>query len=543
MTNSSANLLVPLQFTRKNDSRFINFPRRNTAGNLYEPPPLVLLWLARGLALAALGLAAYLVWTTTVEGSQVAGCGGEGLDCEHVLASRWSRWLGLPVSLPGVALYTLTFLGLLAIGPRTAERTQRDAWCLLVLLAVAASGAACWFVVLQVWVLHSLCLYCLATHGCGFLITGFVFWYSPLAWRRSAASNSPEPILLVREQGSCAPLVGRVFQPVRRDWTGWKTRPTHPRSLARARGRTPAWFLALLGWAGPGLLIGGQVLWSPQEPDLEVVERSGPVTSLQSPEILEQSTVAPVLISPALQPTRPIGDVAPIGAAPEPGRIIEKSTPPKSSRKVVEVSPTPPRPHREIPLLRGATSLDVYQYPIVGSPQSPYVLVKLFDYTCSYCRALHRDLEQARQHYGDQLAIVLLPVPMNPRCNPFVKVEQASHQKACEYAHLALAVWRAKPTAFETFHRWLMESVEVPSLEAARNQAAELLGANSMDQALLDPELDRQLEENCRLYALAGKGTIPKLIYNKKVISGRPASARQLFGLLEKVLGIPPLVR
>jgi hypothetical protein len=46
--------------------------------------------------------------------------------------------------------------------------------------------------------------------------------------------------------------------------------------------------------------------------------------------------------------------------------------------------------------------------PVIGSPQARHVLISLFDYTRSHCRAAHAITETTR--VGNQLAIVSLPV-------------------------------------------------------------------------------------------------------------------------------------
>jgi protein-disulfide isomerase len=198
---------------------------------------------------------------------------------------------------------------------------------------------------------------------------------------------------------------------------------------------------------------------------------------------------------------------------------------------------------RQLALVNGSAHLDVEEHPRLGPAQAPHVVALLFDYTCSSCRAMHPYLVQARQRYGAQLAVVLLPVPMDPACNPFVQTARPGHENACRYARLALAVWKVSPAAFEAFHQWLMEPAEVPALAAAHDRAAELVGAEALDRALADGELDRQLATICRVYEAAGKGLIPKLVYDRGTATGKPAHAQELFDFFEKVVGARGPVR
>ena len=66
--------------------------------------PRVLSWLA-------FGIAAYLAWDS-ITNSSVAGCGvGTHDGCDAVLNSAWSKWLGVPVAVLGLACYA-TLAGL-----------------------------------------------------------------------------------------------------------------------------------------------------------------------------------------------------------------------------------------------------------------------------------------------------------------------------------------------------------------------------------------------------------------------------------------------
>jgi protein-disulfide isomerase len=189
---------------------------------------------------------------------------------------------------------------------------------------------------------------------------------------------------------------------------------------------------------------------------------------------------------------------------------------------------------RKINLLWGKIFVDVRRTPMLGNPDADVVLFELFDYTCPHCRQLHRYLKEARDRYGSQLAVAVLVTPMSPDCNRYVHEPPAlSGRATCDLARLSLAVWQAKPEAFESFHDWLLDSAEIPSLEAARGRAAEIVGPEGLEQALASPAVARQLEADNRLYHVSGEGTIPKLLANRMTITGEPESAAALFGVLE----------
>ncbi len=56
---------------------------------------------------------------------------------------------------------------------------------------------------------------------------------------------------------------------------------------------------------------------------------------------------------------------------------------------------------------------------------APYIFVELFDYTCPHCRATQRAIKGAREALKDDLAVIVLPVPLSRQCNDTVTNEHA----------------------------------------------------------------------------------------------------------------------
>lgn len=145
----------------------------------YTTPRLI--WLLRGLCAVALTVSGYLAWTAW-NSVEVYGCGGELFDCGHVLTSRWSKWFGIPVSMPAFALYA-SLLAVLTFMRRDAPPALlRLGWQLLTWGGIAAGLAALWFLSLQVFVIQHLCAYCLTAHACGVCLAGIVLWLHPVGW-------------------------------------------------------------------------------------------------------------------------------------------------------------------------------------------------------------------------------------------------------------------------------------------------------------------------------------------------------------------------
>jgi protein-disulfide isomerase len=186
-----------------------------------------------------------------------------------------------------------------------------------------------------------------------------------------------------------------------------------------------------------------------------------------------------------------------------------------------------------------AIAVDATAHPRLGSPHAKHVVVELFDYTCSHCRTMDRYLVEARRRYGEQLTIVALVVPLHPDCNPYIESVKPGKENACEHARLALAVWRAKPEAFEAFHIWLLDSRPTP--EEARQHAAEQIGAEALAQALADEALNREIAANVKVYRQLGGGQVPKLVSGSHATEGEPANAQALFDFLEQKAGLHPV--
>ena len=139
---------------------------------------VVVLAIASFIALASSGYLTYVALTS----SKIAGCGGGRLfNCGHVISSRWSLWLGIPVSLLAVGLY-LALVGSLfvAAGKTFSSSTRHVGWAVTSILAIAAGLSAIWFISLQIFVLNHLCTYCLVAHACGLVAAFAVLWLKPI---------------------------------------------------------------------------------------------------------------------------------------------------------------------------------------------------------------------------------------------------------------------------------------------------------------------------------------------------------------------------
>jgi protein-disulfide isomerase len=253
----------------------------------------------------------------------------------------------------------------------------------------------------------------------------------------------------------------------------------------------------LIGLVGVGVLIGGQFAVSPPAANIQIIEASK---------------------------FKPSNSSASSGA-PKPPAVAT----PSPSPLTLGVPP-----HHPIIVVGGRATIDAGEVPLLGDPDADTVVVEVFDYTCPECRSLHRHMQEARDRYGKQLAWALLPTPINAHCNKYVPVTKPPHERACEYARLALAVWIARPAAFGEYHNWLMQPVEPPPLVDARQRASELIAPKPLDAALADARIDRQLAADVGIYHVAGDGAVPKLLIDGSVLVGSPATTDKLCEVLEK---------
>jgi uncharacterized membrane protein/protein-disulfide isomerase len=202
---------------------------------------------------------------------------------------------------------------------------------------------------------------------------------------------------------------------------------------------------------------------------------------------------------------------------------------------------TGPGADRQIAVLDGQLALDVHELPVVGSPDAPKLIVLLFDYCCPHCRATHGYLLDGMRNYPGQYGVVLLPMPLDKQCNPSVDETEPRFRESCDLARVALAIWRAKPSAFLDFDAWLYEPDVPRTLAQAQARAVQMVGQSPLDGALADPWIEQRIAADVAAYSSSGVETIPILLSpGMDSVVGRPGSAEELFAILEQELGLRP---
>jgi uncharacterized membrane protein/protein-disulfide isomerase len=391
-------------------------------------PSAALLWSLRAIALAATGVAVYLLYVSLSQRGLPFGCSA-GSGCSEVLTSRWSSVLGVPVSGPAAAAYLGFLAATFFIGDGRSPQRTRLAWSVLVALSALLIAAAAWFVGLQIFVLKAICPWCMAEHVLGVALALPVLWHI-----------AKTPALAMPHRW---PLVG----------------------------------------AGTACVL------------LLVVVQ-------------------------AVQPYQP-----PRAARLPPGKNHD----------------TGPGPQRLISVLNGDLQAAPHELPHLGSADAPKLLAVLFDYCCPHCRAAHGYLKTGLERYPGQLGVVMLPMPLDSKCNPHIEQTEPRFEHSCELARLALAVWLAKPEAFVEFDAWLFEPELPRTLQEARQKAEQLVAADALDKALSDPWIKEQIAAGANAYAVckaqSGLDRLPIIMSpGFATLVGRPGSEEELFETLEQDL-------
>ena len=139
------------------------------------------MWLA-ALAMVGIFIAAYLtLYHYGYIGS--LACTGDGKGCEAVQASRYSRFLGIPVATWGLGYYlTVLALAIVSIQDRFAESRGMST----LLLAITGWGAlfSGWLTYLEAGPIGAWCQWCIGSA----VVAALLFVVSFLDWRATKSS-------------------------------------------------------------------------------------------------------------------------------------------------------------------------------------------------------------------------------------------------------------------------------------------------------------------------------------------------------------------
>lgn len=449
--------------------------------------------LCRVLTLIALIIDLYLAFIA-ITGEAVVGCGPNS-GCDIVMQSKWSKFLGIPVSIFALVIYSALLYYTGNLKEHYDVSKQRRAWRAIVSLASLVIGAGIWFIILQLFVIKAICPFCMAAHASGIAASVILFANLPLMETPKGSSRE-------------------------------KTVYVSPRRMKKR----------LLGsFALLAIFAVAQIF-------------SRPTTHVIKPIISQQSTNTTAnLQSPSGNSERKVltnitftsGSVQPIN-----NQGVNKANPPQSSTpNIVSTQRSTSGKSSEGKIYRiniaGADfEFNLEEVPYIGSLEAPTKILSLFDYTCHYCREMHHHLMTLANVYSNKIGIISLPMPLDAACNPIMPKTPRAHQNSCEYARIGLAVWRANRSLHQKFETYVFEGQQPPTIENVRIFASNLIGSEALERALSDPWINEILKLSTSIFSTnvfqLGQSQMPQVIIGTNLISGYVQNAGVLVEELEK---------
>jgi uncharacterized membrane protein len=234
---------------------------------------------------------------------------------------------------------------------------------------------------------------------------------------------------------------------------------------------------------------------------------------------------------------------APAGSGLKPGP--ERADGPANAVAATHVSAPEaagPAPSRKITVHNGKYTLELYDAPLIGRPDAPHVILSLFDYTCTHCRKEHGILKHVQATFSNELAVVLLPMPLDKACNPMLASTAPDHTNACVYARIGMAVWRAKPSVFGEYEEWFFEPERPLPVAEVLAKAIQMTGRPDLEKLMVDPWIDNWLRLGRDIFKtnwdLTGRNFLPMLNIGTVLSSGELKDDNELYDILEKHLGL-----
>jgi len=421
--------------------------------------------IVRALLASAMAITGYLAFVSLSSEGATPGCGPDS-GCDQVLTSPWAYWLGIPVSLPGLALYGVFLLSTFSLKLNHSGKARRSLNAQTV-CAFSVLAAAIWFVGVQAFKIRAFCPYCCTAH----LLA-------------SVAS-----ILFLAK----ANFIGSKLS-VRLNFT---------RGAAAGVGLAAA--IALT-----------QTLFPKEQNAPEIVD----LAATPAPEGKQTETPAAVIQNASI-PDEPIGSIQPadLSQSTIAKRIFSK------------------------PLLipRSNFKMETTGLPTLGDLDAPHRIACIFDYTCHHCRNLHGFIRQLLVKYKGQFSSLMIPMPLDAKCNRLMKKTPKDHQNACEYAKLCLAVHHVAPEKYDAFDSWLFSNHRsVKTVATVMKHAQQLVGAEKLKEALQSSTLKKQLESNITAYETTSKtgrkSSMPQTIIGSQVVFGPPPNVEALDKILRQIL-------
>lgn len=419
----------------------------------------------RALLASAMAITAYLAFVSLSGEGGTPGCGPDS-GCDQVLTSPWAYWLGIPVSLPGLALYGVFLLSTFSLKMNHLEKARRSLNAQTV-CAFSVLAAAIWFVGVQAFKIRAFCPYCCTAH----LLAGMA------------------SILFLAK----ANFIGSKLS-VRLNFT---------RGAAAGVGLVAA--IALI-----------QILFPKEQSAPEIVD----LAANPAPEGNQSTAPARVIRNESI---------------PDEPKVSIQAADLSQSTIAKRISSKP------LLIPRSNFKMETTGLPTLGNLEAPHRITCIFDYTCHHCRNLHGFIRELLVKYDGQFSSLMIPMPLDAKCNRLMKRTPKDHQNACEYAKLCLAVHHVAPEKYDGFDSWLFSNHRsVKTVATVMKHVQQLVGAEKLQEALQSSTLKEQLESNITAYETTSKtgrkSSMPQTIIGSQVVFGPPPNVEALDKILRQIL-------
>ncbi len=470
------------------------------------------IWILAICCIVAIGISGYLTWVALTS-SKIAGCGsGSVFDCSHVTNSKWSMWMGVPVSLLAIVSYLSLATALVFAVLQTSPVIKRFAWTAVAIFALSAGLAAVWFTGLQIYVLKHFCSYCLAAHACGIIAAVIAVWKIPQQFN---VLKFAAPVAAI---GTAVLVVGQINQsePEKFRIETFEVVPVVNETF-------DAPFLAPTENASDGT-------------DSAVFE--APTVSVRGSAavgFLAQLVSAENIVALARPATAMLAFTSPLQSGDAGGSGSKGGSNNKAgSNSKAENPPTQAKKQRTVGINGGTIKLNVGQWPLSGSVDAKHIFVEMLDYNCPNCRKTHKAVSGAKKILNDDVSVMVLPIPLNTACNSAVTKTDAKFIESCDIAKLAIAVWRVDQVKFREFHEAMFSGEQAPTLAQAKEMASSMVDAAKLEAELASGIPGKFISSMVQLYEKSGKGAVPKLMFPGTSIVGEFTSAESLADVIRQ---------
>lgn len=115
------------------------------------------------LAIAGLGVSAYLMWGYSVPGATLA-CGGSS-GCESVKNSVYANLWGIPLPVIGLISYSVLFILILAQGHSAIVERAWPPYIALAVFGISLGGVlySAYLTYIELYVIYAICRWCVAS--------------------------------------------------------------------------------------------------------------------------------------------------------------------------------------------------------------------------------------------------------------------------------------------------------------------------------------------------------------------------------------------